>query len=306
VVVRERISIRRITGSITFSAYWMIAPAVLLVVAFTLYPYTYALWSSIRVTSPLLPPAFAGLKNYKAVVTSIYFLRAVKRTLIFTFASVLITVLLGLLTASLLNRRFFGDVALKALVLLPWAIPISISGVVWRGFFNGGWGALNALLYMAGIIPKYIGWLTTPSLATLVVITVQVWTQFPFATVLILAAMQAIPEELYEAAAIDGAGLLQRFFYVTLPGIRAMLAIVVIFETLMGLTTFDLTYALTGGGPGTATTFISYFTWAESFKMLNFGNGAALAVILAVVSLVMIFAILQFIPKGALVGGEER
>jgi len=195
---------------------------------------------------------------------------------------------------------------LKALVLLPWAIPISISGVVWRGFFDDGWGALNALLYMAGIIPKYIGWLTTPSLATLVVITVQVWTQFPFATVLILAAMQAIPEELYEAAAIDGAGLLQRFSHVTLPAIRAMLAIVVIFETLMGLTTFDLTYALTGGGPGTATIFVSYFTWAESFKMLNFGNGAALAVILAVVSLVMILAILQFIPKGALVGGEER
>jgi multiple sugar transport system permease protein len=304
VVARERI--RRITGSITFSAYWMIAPAVLLVAAFTLYPYIYALWSSIRVVSPLLPPAFAGLKNYKAVITSIYFLRAVKNTLIFTAASVPVTVLLGLLTASLLNRRFFGDVALKALVLLPWAIPISISGVVWRGFFNGGWGALNALLYMAGIIPKYIGWLTTPSLATLVVITVQVWTQFPFATVLILAAMQAISEELYEAAAIDGAGLLQRFFYVTLPGIRAMLVIVVIFETLMGLTTFDLTYALTGGGPGTATIFIGYFTWAESFKMLNFGNGSALAVILAVVSLIMILAILQFIPKGALIGGEER
>ena len=299
-------SIKRITGSITFSAYWMIAPAVLLVVAFTLYPYIYALWSSIRVVSPLLPPAFAGLKNYKAVITSIYFLRAVKNTLIFTAASVPITVLLGLLTASLLNRRFFGDVALKALVLLPWAIPIAISGVVWRGFFNDGWGALNALLYMIGIIPKYIKWLTTPSLATLVVITVQVWTQFPFATVLILAAMQAIPEELYEAAAIDGAGLLQRFSYITLPGIRAMLVIVVIFETLMGLTTFDLTYALTGGGPGTATTFIGYFTWAESFKMLNFGNGSALAVILAVVSLVMILAILQFIPKGALVGGEER
>jgi ABC-type sugar transport system permease subunit len=283
----------------------MIAPAVLLVAAFTLYPYIYALWSSIRVTSPLLPPAFAGLKNYEAVITSIYFLRAVKRTLIFTAASVPITVLLGLLTASLLNRRFFGDVVLKALVLLPWAIPISISGVVWRGFFNGGWGALNALLYMAGIIPKYIGWLTTPSLATSVVITVQVWTQFPFATVLILAAMQAIPEELYEAAAIDGAGLLQRFFYVTLPSIKAMLAIVVIFEILMGLTTFDLTYALTGGGPGTATTLISYFTYAESFKMLNFGNGAALAVILAAVSLVMILAILQLIPKGALIGGEE-
>lgn len=298
--------IKRITGSGAFNAYLMIAPAVLLVAAFTLYPYIYALWSSIRVMSPLLPPAFAGLKNYKAVITSIYFLRAVRNTLIFTAASVPITAVLGLLTASLLNRRFFGDALLKAMVLLPWAIPIAISGVVWRGFFNSGWGALNALLYMAGIIPKYIGWLTTPSLAMSVVITAQIWTQFPFAAVLILAAMQAIPEELYEAAAIDGAGLLQRFFHVTLPGIRAMLAIVVIFETLMGLTTFDLTYALTGGGPGTATTLVSYYTWAESFKMLNFGNGSALAVILALVSLAMILAIIQFIPKGALIGGGER
>lgn len=298
--------IKRRTGRGAFNAYLMIAPAVLLVAAFTLYPYIYAFWSSIRVMSPLLPPAFAGLKNYKAVITSIYFLRAVRHTLVFTAASVPITAVLGLLTASLLNRRFFGDALLKAMVLLPWAIPIAISGVVWRGFFNSGWGALNALLYMAGIIPKYIGWLTTPSLAMSVVITAQIWTQFPFAAVLILAAMQAIPEELYEAAAIDGAGVLQRFFHVTLPGIRAMLAIVVIFETLMGLTTFDLTYALTGGGPGTATTLVSYYTWAESFKMLNFGNGSALAVILAVVSLAMILAIIQFIPKGALIGGEER
>lgn len=298
--------IKRRTGRGAFNAYLMIAPAVLLVAAFTLYPYIYALWSSIRVMSPLLPPAFAGLKNYKAVITSIYFLRAVRHTLVFTAASVPIIAVLGLLTASLLNRRFFGDALLKAMVLLPWAIPIAISGVVWRGFFNSGWGALNALLYMAGIIPKYIGWLTTPSLAMSVVITAQIWTQFPFAAVLILAAMQAIPEELYEAAAIDGAGVLQRFFHVTLPGIRAMLAIAVIFETLMGLTTFDLTYALTGGGPGTATTLVSYYTWAESFKMLNFGNGSALAVILAVVSLAMILAIIQFIPKGALIGGGER
>jgi len=284
----------------------MIAPVVLLVAAFTLYPYAYALWSSFRVLSPVLPPAFAGLKNYKAVITSVYFLRAMRTTLILTAASVPVIVALGVLVASLLNRRFFGDFVIKGLVLLPWAIPTAVSGVVMRGFFNSGWGAFNALLYMAGIIHSYIPWLDNPNLAILVVISAQIWTQFPFATVLTLAAMQAIPVELYEAAAIDGAGLLQRFFYVTLPGIRAMLAIVVIFETLMGLTTFDLTYALTGGGPGTATTVISYFTWSESFKMLNFGNGAALAVILALFALVLILGILRFIPKGALIGGEKE
>lgn len=298
--------IKRTTSSPAFSAYWMIAAAVLLIAVFTLYPYAYALWTSFRVASPVLPPAFTGLKNYKAVITSVYFIRAMRTTLVFTAVSVPIIAALGVLVASLLNRRFFGDIVIKGLVLLPWAIPTAVSGVVMRGFFNSGWGAFNALLYMAGIVHSYIPWLDNPNLAMLVVISAQIWTQFPFATVLTLAAMQAIPVELYEAAAIDGAGVLQRFINVTLPGIRAMLVIVVIFETLMGLTTFDLTYALTGGGPGTATTLISYFTWSESFKMLNFGKGAALAVILALVSLVLILGILRFIPRGALFGGEEK
>jgi len=289
------------------SAYLMIAPAVLLVVLLSIYLYFYAIWSSLQVLSPLLPPKFAGLKNYKAVITSIYFIRAVKNTLVFTAFTVPITVILGVLTASLLNRRFRGDVVLKATILLPWAIPTAISGVIWKGVFNDGWGSLNASLYMVGLIPKYIKWLTTPGLTKFAVIVAQVWSQFPMATVLTLAAMQAIPDELYESAAIDGAGVFQRFFYITLPNIKAMLAIVTLYETLMGLTTFDITYALTGGGPGTSTILISYFTWAESFKMLNFGNGTALAVLLALASLFLIvFGILRLIPPELILGGEGQ
>ena len=283
----------------------MIAPALFLVVLLSLYLYCYAIWTSFRIMSPLLPPKFAGLKNYAAVITSIYFLRAVKNTLIFTAFTVPITVVLGVLTASLLNQRFWGGVGLKAMILLPWAIPTAISGVIWRGVFSDGWGALNASLYLMGLIPNYIRWLTTPILAKFAVIVAQVWAQFPMATVLTLAAIQAIPEELYESAAIDGAGVRQRFFYITLPNIKAMLAIVTVYEILMGLTTFDITYALTGGGPGTATILISYFTWAESFKMLNFGNGTALAVLLALTSLVLIvFGILRLVPTELILGGE--
>ncbi len=289
------------------NAYLMIAPALLLMSVFTIGPYIYAIVTSFQFKSPLLPqPTFAGFKNYKLVITSAYFLNAAKHTLVFTAFSVPAIVVLGVGVASLLNQRFLGDVFLKASILLPWAIPIAITGVIWRGVFNDTWGALNVVLYSIGLIPKYVGWLTTPWLATMAVVMAQIWTQFPMATVLTLAAMQAIPDELYESAAIDGAGVWQRFTHITLPGIKVMLVVVTLYETLMALTTFDLTYALTGGGPGTSTILISYFIWAETFKMLSFGKGAALAVILALISLIIIFGILRLIPSDAFLGGEER
>ena len=190
---------------------------------------------------------------------------------------------------------------MRGILLLPWAIPTAISGVIWKGVFADSWGALNASLYSLGLISNYVEWLTTPSLARLTVVIAHLWTQFPMAAVLILAAMQAIPNELYESAAIDGASPWQRFRYVTLPGIRAMLVIVTLYEILVALTAFDITYGLTGGGPGTATTLISYFTWAETFKMLNFGRGAALAVIIALISIILIVGLLRAMPKDALV-----
>ncbi len=292
-------------GDEPLQAYLMVAPLLLVMAVFTLYPYGYALWISLQKMSPILPPAFVGLKNYEKVITSTYFFDSIRNTLVFTGLSVPIIVLLGVLSSSLLNQRFFGDFVLKAAILLPWTIPAAISGVIWKGVFSDSWGALNGVLYSLGVISRYIQWLTTPQLATMAVATAHIWMQFPMATVLTLAAMQAIPNELYEAAAIDGAGVLQRFFYITLPGVKVMLIIVVLYELLMGLTTFDLTYGLTGGGPGTSTMFISYFIWSEFFKMLSYGRGAALAVILALVSVVIILIILQLIPRDAFLGGKE-
>jgi ABC-type sugar transport system permease subunit len=118
--------------------------------------------------------------------------------------------------------------------------------------------------------------------------------------------MQAIPRDLYEAAAIDGSGVLSRFRHVTLPGIRPMLVVVALYETILALTSFDITFSLTHGGPGTATTLVTYFTWSESFKMLNFGHGAALAVVIAAASLLAILAILRVMPPGALVDAPSQ
>ena len=282
------------------TALWMVAPAVLLIALFTLYPYAYALWSSFQMLSPILPPSFAGTFNYESVITSSYFMDAVINTLVFVVVSAPLILCLGVAVAALFTQRFVGDRFLKAIVLLPWAIPSSITGVVWKWVFADSFGALNASLFSLGIISNYIPWLSTKETAVAIVIMAYAWTQFPFAAVLALAAMQAIPGELYEAAQLDGCGAWGRFVHVTLPVTRPMLAIIAIYEILVGLTTFDITYSLTGGGPGTATTYIGYFTFAESFKMQNFGNGAALAVLMATASLVLIFAMLQALPKDAL------
>ena len=280
----------------------MTLPTLLVVGTFTLYPFWYALNESVHLSSPILGRRFTGFENYRAVLTSPYFLDAARTTLIFAAIAVPLLVVLGVLVALLLNERFPGNTVLRAGMLLPWAIPASVVGVIWKWVFLDSWGALNAGLYSLGVIDRYISWLTTPWLARLAVVVSFTWSQLPLVAILLLAALQAIPDELYEAAAIDGASAFTRFLAVTLPGIRPMLVIVTLYEILMALNVFDITYAMTGGGPGTATSLLTYYIWAETFKMLNFGNGAALAVVIALIALAFILLILRALPKDALLG----
>lgn len=282
----------------------MAGGALLLIAAFTLYPFGYALYTSLHTISPILPKSFVGAANYLNVLTSPYFGFALRTTALFALATVPAIVVLGLLVALLLDRRFVGNSFLRVAILLPWTIPAAIGGVMWKGVFADSWGALNAGLYRAGVITRYIPWLTEADLAFGATALAQVWTQFPLAVVFLLAAMQAIPHELYEAAALDGAGGLRRFLAITLPFLRPMLVVVALFEVLVALTAFDLIFAMTGGGPGTATTVLSYFIWSETFRMLSFGGGAALAVIIALMSLAVIVGLLRLMPREALLGEE--
>lgn len=281
-------------------AWLMVLPALLLVALFTIYPLGQALWTSLHTSSPLLPSAFVGLKNYSEVLGSEYFAKALQVSIGFTVTTVLTTTLAALGAALVLHETFLGGRILRPLVLLPWAVPLAITGVMWHWIFNPQWGALNAILYSVGLIDQYVPWLGDPALAFGSVVVAQTWSQLPLAVILLLGALQGIPREQYEAAAIDGAHVWRRFRYVTLPGIRTILVIVVLYEVLVGLNTYDITYTMTGGGPGTATTLISYFTWSESFKQLNFGHGAALGVMIALIALVFITALLRAIPRGAL------
>jgi len=272
-------------------------PVLILVIIFTVFPFGYAIWNSLFQILLVLPiKPFVGIQNYIDVVSSLYFWEALTNTLVFTGITAPITVIIALGVARLLLTKFVGRSVVRSVVLLPWAMPGVVSGTVWVWIFHGQWGVLNALLMKLGIIDTYIQWLNTPDLARFSVMVAHIWTQIPFASVLLMAALTTINKELYEAAEVDGAGPARRLFSITIPQIKAILLIAFIYELIIGLTSYDLIYAMTGGGPGGATTLLSYYIWAESFKMLHFGRGAALGVIVALITLGLILAILRAVP----------
>ncbi len=272
-------------------------PVLILVAVFTVYPFGYAIWNSLFQILLILPvKPFVGIRNYVDVVSSIYFREALFNTLLFAAITAPITVVIALGVARLLLTKFVGRSIVRAVVLLPWAMPGAVSGIIWVWIFHGQWGILNAVLLRLGIISSYVLWLDQPILAKFSVMVAHIWTQIPFASILLMAALSIINREIYEAAEVDGAGPARRLFSITLPQIKGMMLIALIYESIMGLTSYDLTYSMTGGGPGGATTLLSYYIWAESFKMLQFGRGAALGVIMAVITLVLILMIMRVVP----------
>ncbi len=272
-------------------------PVLFIVILFTAYPVAHTLWTSFHQVLIILPESpFVGLDNYFDVVQSAYFVDALTNTFWLTLISVPIILLIGLGVGRLLLTGFIGRSVVRSVLILPWALPGAIAGIVWMWIFHPSWGVLNLVLYKLGIIDAYIPWLSDTTLAGVSVIVAHVWMQFPFASVLLMAALATIDVELYEAAQIDGAGRFRSFRYITFPQIKPMLVVLAIYETLVGLTSYDLTYALTAGGPGTATTLLTYQIWKESFQMLNFGNGAALSFIMMLITLAFIVAILKAIP----------
>ena len=277
-------------------------PVVILVFIFTAFPVGYAIWNSLHQILLVLPTTpFVGLKNYKDVLISPYFKEALLNTLLFTVTTAPATVIISLGIARLLLTKFFGRAILRPVVLLPWAMPGSVAGILWLWIFHGQWGLLNGFLLKFGIIDNYIPWLMDSRLAKLSVSIAHIWTMVPFATILLMAALTTISKEIYDAAEVDGAGAFRRLVFITIPQIKGMLIITLIYECIMGLTTYDTVYSMTAGGPGGATTLLSYFIWAEAFKLLNFGTGAALGVIMAVITLALIMAILKAIPSDIMV-----
>jgi multiple sugar transport system permease protein len=274
-----------------------VTPVVVLIALFTLFPLLYALFTSLQrvlLTQPESSP-FVGLENYADVLGEAAFANAAKNTLWFAAVSVPLVTTVGLAVALLLNQRIKGFGILRVLVLLPWSIPLVSAGIMWRLLLHGNFGALNGALLQLGVIDSYTAWLSSPKLAMWSVIVVHVWREFPLPAILFLAALQTIPTDVIDAAKVDGAGAWSRFRHVVLPLLKGPLLIVLVYETMIAIAVFDLVYVLTGGGPGSATTLISWFAYAVSFKFLNLGQGAALSFLISAAILVLIVAYIRIL-----------
>jgi multiple sugar transport system permease protein len=274
-------------------------PVLVIVIIFTVFPFGYAIYNSLfRIILVLPTQPFFGLKNYAQVFTSVYFREALVNTLVFMAITAPTIVVVSLGVGRLLLTHFVGRGILRAVVLIPWAIPGAISGILWYWIFQEQWGILNTLLIKLHVIASGIEWLDSKNLAKFSTMIAHMWTQIPFASVLLMAALTTINKEMYEAAEVDGAGPLRRLLHVTIPQVAGMMGVAFIYELIMCLTTYDVTYSMTSGGPGGATTLLSYFIWAESFSQLNFGRGAALGVIVALITFGLIMLIIKAIPSG--------
>ena len=275
---------------------WVL-PVLIIVMLLTVFPVVHTAWTSLHRVMVLLPGTpFVGFDNYVSVIQSSYFWTALKNTFRFTIVSAPLTVLIGFGVARLLLADFRGRLLVRSVVILPWALPGAVVAVLWIWIFHPSWGILNLILFKLGLIDQYIPWLTDPQLAKVTVIVAHTWTQYPFAAILLMAALAAIDPALYEAAELDGASAWQRFRYITFPLIKPIVVIVLVFNVLVGVTSFDVTYALTAGGPGDATILLSFNVWRESFSSLNFGNGSAVAFIVVLMSVGLLIGILKALP----------
>lgn len=280
-----------------FPAAWLM-PVLLPVALLTIYPVGQALWTSLHQVTLLFPgEPFVGLENYQNVITGEYFGVALKNSLLFTLFTAPPIVVIGTAVGMFLSRSFFGVGALRAIVLLPWVLPAAISAIVWTWVFHPSWGIINLVLFRLGLIDQSIPWLTDPRLALVSVVVAHVWTQIPFTVILVMAALAAINPEVLEAATVDGVNARQRFAWVVFPQIKAIIVVLLVYNALVAFTSYDIVYTMTGGGPGTATTLLSFQIWKESFSMYDFGAGSAVAFIVVAISAALILAITKALPS---------
>jgi ABC-type sugar transport system permease subunit len=286
-----------------FPILWL-APVLVPIVVFVAFPVGHAFWTSLHQVMLLFPgEPFVGTQNYARVLSSNYFATAMWNSARFMLVTAPLVVILGTAIALFLQNRFPGSLLVRSVVLLPWVLPGAISAVLWLWVFHPSFGIINGILQGVGAIDSSIQWLNEPDLAFLSVAIAHVWTQVPFAVVLIMAALAAINPETVEAATLDCRSGWKRFRHVIFPEIKAMVVVLLIYNALIAFTTYDLVYAMTGGGPGTATTLLAFQIWRESFQMYDFGAGAALAFVMVAVAAVLILAIVKALPSDLF---EER
>lgn len=268
--------------------YSLIAPSLLLLILIGIIPILITVSYSFQY-KVLTDPAnthFVGLENYITLFTSTTFVEVLRNTAVFTVLSMVVQLIVGFAGALLMNsaKRFVGII--RTAVLIPWAIPGIIIAYMFSFMFNDQLGVVNQLLQSVNIIDSPIAWLTDRTWAMLVVVLADTWKQFPYIALMLLAGLQTIPKELYESAEVDGAGKISRFFRITLPNLKGVLLIVLLFRTMGAIRIFDIIFGITGGGPANSTATLLYQAYKYLFGDMNFGLGSAMSTIITILILI--------------------
>ncbi|MEO3752034.1 sugar ABC transporter permease [Streptomyces sp. B6B3] len=277
-----------------FYQWLFVAPALVYLLAFFGYPLVRNVLMSFQEFTPRTyftgESPFNGLTNWRNVFENELFPDALWQTLVFTVGSLVGQFTIGLALAVFFSRHFRLSTFVRAVLLLPWLVPMVVSAVVWRRMMDEEHGVLNEFLGGIGLGGDGVPWLSSPSVALLSAILVNIWIGIPFNMVILYGGLQEIPRELYEAASLDGAGSWRTFRSVTLPMLRPVVTVVLVLGFMSTIKILDLILALTGGGPADSTQTLGTFTYQLSFLQLDFGQGAVVGNVLILISAV--FAVL--------------
>jgi ABC-type sugar transport system permease subunit len=277
----------------------LILPSLLIILGISLQPILSTLYLSLfeAARGINVVHTFVGLGNYVALLRDSVFWITIGRTLYFTIISVGLELVLGLAIAQLIHTHPPGWKFLRTSLIIPWAVPTIVNGTMWRWIYNADYGALNGLLLQLGIIDKYVPWLTKPDVAMNLVIIADIWHSVPFIALILQAALATLPADLDEAAAVDGASALQRFFLIRLPLLRPAILVALVIRTVEAFRVFDIIYVITNGGPANGTVTISYLTYLEMFSFGHLGRGSALSFLISLFTLIMAFIYIRFLYR---------
>lgn len=270
--------------------YGLVAPLVVLLLAVTGYPLVYNLWNSfhsVNLSNAAAHHQFVGGDNYTKMFTSSDWVAALERTLTFTAVSIVFETAVALGLALMLHQRFRLRGLLRASVLIPWAVPTVVSATLWKTMFDPRAGFVDYLLHAFHLPGSSTTWLAHTFTAWVTILVADAWRNVPFVAIILLAGLQVIPSEVYEAARIDGASAWQSFWRITMPLLKPALMVALIFRTLQAFLIFDVIYIMTGGGPGLSTQTVTFLNWQTFLVGTDFGYGGAQSVMLVVISLVI-------------------
>lgn len=271
----------------------MLAPGVAFLLAFVAYPFFYGIWLSLQDRPVARSGTFVGIANFISLAHDGVFWQVTQNTFLYTAVTTVLKLLGGLAMALVVNQRFHGRSLVRAFLLLPFIVPTILSVVAWMWIFDPTYSVINWTLVHTGLIDTGFSWLGNQTLAMVAIIIVNTWRGIPFYGITILAGLQTISPDLYEAAAIDGATVRQRFWHVTLPIIKPILIIVTMFSVIFTFSDFQIVYALTHGGPANATqVFVTYaFDLAMSGGQLGMGAAAALTMLPVLAVMIVILTL---------------